>query len=352
MATKVRRYERTENKQHRFWEISVIGNRTITVEGVVGKTAKTEKLTWYDATNAEAEAKRMIERQLRRAYAFVGTKKGELEKKSAVSKTKREGDLEARIREAPGDTARWLVYADWLSEQGDPRGELIVVQEARARKPKDRALARREDALLDKHNDVFVGEDLSALIDDMTMVWRPRYHEVPTLAVTWRNGFFEEATLRDRHEWDDLDETDDDESSYPVAEVRTCAERLTQILDHPSSLFLQSLNIVATGQRRYDYRSIVEVLATRKLPPPLTRLSIGDDTRPELCQLGDIGDLLKTYSNLSSLELRGRCKLVDEEGTFPKTLEHLVIEQAPDKGIIEAVKRSKLKRTARIDLGA
>jgi uncharacterized protein (TIGR02996 family) len=37
--------------------------------------------------------------------------------------------LLARIREAPDQRGARLVYADWLSAQGDPRGELIVLDE-------------------------------------------------------------------------------------------------------------------------------------------------------------------------------------------------------------------------------
>jgi uncharacterized protein (TIGR02996 family) len=34
-------------------------------------------------------------------------------------------DLEGRLREAPEDEGAWLVYADWLLERGDARGEVI-----------------------------------------------------------------------------------------------------------------------------------------------------------------------------------------------------------------------------------
>src|SRR5262249_34572849 len=37
------------------------------------------------------------------------------------------GFIEA-IRERSDDRGRWLIFADWLKEQGDPRGELIRLQ--------------------------------------------------------------------------------------------------------------------------------------------------------------------------------------------------------------------------------
>lgn len=42
-------------------------------------------------------------------------------------------ELEAAIREAPDDPAPYEVYADWLDQQGDPRGRWMLLQQARAR---------------------------------------------------------------------------------------------------------------------------------------------------------------------------------------------------------------------------
>ncbi|MDQ3341156.1 MAG: TIGR02996 domain-containing protein [Myxococcota bacterium] len=68
-------------------------------------------------------------------------------------------DWVAEIRAAPDDDALRMVYGDWLTEQGDPRGELVAlqcrrVQLARAGEPTD-AIAAAETALLAKHGDVW-----------------------------------------------------------------------------------------------------------------------------------------------------------------------------------------------------
>ena len=66
----------------------------------------------------------------------------------------RAGDqLLAEVLAHPDDDAPRLVYADHLTEQGDPRGELITVQCALARTPPDERaeLAAREAELLRKH---------------------------------------------------------------------------------------------------------------------------------------------------------------------------------------------------------
>ena len=53
------------------------------------------------------------------------------ERKVAVAKTAE--DFYAEIWAKPKDDGPREVFADWLIEQGDPRGELIALQIARAR---------------------------------------------------------------------------------------------------------------------------------------------------------------------------------------------------------------------------
>jgi uncharacterized protein (TIGR02996 family) len=67
-------------------------------------------------------------------------------------------DLLAKIYAAPEDDAPRLVYADHLTERGDPRGELINLQVRRARgEPSTRASLARERALLRDHGRAWLG---------------------------------------------------------------------------------------------------------------------------------------------------------------------------------------------------
>jgi len=66
-------------------------------------------------------------------------------------------DFRAAIFADPASDAERLVYADWLIQRGDPRGELIHVQCALTRGP-DPALAEREAELLDRHTGEWLGE--------------------------------------------------------------------------------------------------------------------------------------------------------------------------------------------------
>lgn len=71
--------------------------------------------------------------------------------------------LEAILREQPSDWSRWLVYADVLQEQGDVRGNLIIIEHqisqfdgSTATLPPDSLYERRE-ALIQAHQDEWFG---------------------------------------------------------------------------------------------------------------------------------------------------------------------------------------------------
>jgi uncharacterized protein (TIGR02996 family) len=70
--------------------------------------------------------------------------------------------LEAALAAEPDDFAAHMAYADFLMEQGDPRGEFIAVQlalEDPTRSPDERKkLRQREQSLLEKHEREWLGE--------------------------------------------------------------------------------------------------------------------------------------------------------------------------------------------------
>jgi uncharacterized protein (TIGR02996 family) len=66
-----------------------------------------------------------------------------------------EAALLAAIRAAPDDDAPRLVYADWLSERGDPRGEYITLSCTFA-KSYDMEARRRADELEAAHREAWV----------------------------------------------------------------------------------------------------------------------------------------------------------------------------------------------------
>lgn len=101
------------------------------------------------------------------------------------------------IYDHPADDERRLVYADWLSEQGDPRGEFIMLQFERHKGTLSSRGAARERALFQKHYRGWLGGVASRIRRD---------------GVRFERGFLASGRLHDVHGWD-----------YPI-EWSTCSE--------------------------------------------------------------------------------------------------------------------------------
>lgn len=132
--------------------------------------------------------------------------------------------LEALIRANPDDERTYLVYADWLQEQNDPRGLLIATM----------AAGEPYQPLLDAHRAQFVPSIKQQLF------------------YVWTLGFMTEAHLETPH-W---------------AVVR-------RVLRHPSAIVLRTLKIeapsVGYGERLSDWNRL-----TPFLPATLTRIEVGE----------------------------------------------------------------------------
>jgi uncharacterized protein (TIGR02996 family) len=74
-----------------------------------------------------------------------------------AARAKTADDFFAEIWAAPDDVGVREVFADWLIERGDPRGELITLQLARARGTASEAGVKRERALLVEHTRAWLG---------------------------------------------------------------------------------------------------------------------------------------------------------------------------------------------------
>ena len=96
-----------------------------------------------------------------------------------------EADLQAAIAAAPDDDSPRLVYADWLLERGDPRGELISVQCASERlaatDPRRRALEASANRLLDRYGTTWT---------------EPIRDRLGGHSVRWRRGMIEHVTVK------------------------------------------------------------------------------------------------------------------------------------------------------------
>src|SRR4051812_6819891 len=104
-------------------------------------------------------------------------------------------DPEATVHDDPTDVKRWLVYADWLQQAGDPRGELIALR-AQGR---DVEAESHEEA----HEEVLWGtaRQLCGNLGDHTWTggWQGAQPEPLEATIHWstyRYGFVNAVTVR------------------------------------------------------------------------------------------------------------------------------------------------------------
>lgn len=120
--------------------------------------------------------------------------------------------IEARIRVSLQDTEAWRVYADWLLDQGDARGELIML-ELLPGAAKDRQLRSAIAALTREHRSS----------------WEPA--ALPMQAhYEWRHGFVHAVTVREIGRPEDI-------------------RSLGRLLADPQARLLSALNLELRGSR-------------------------------------------------------------------------------------------------------
>lgn len=193
-------------------------------------------------------------------------------------------ELEAAILENPDDDAPYLVYADWLMGQGDPRGELIVMQHdadeaAGARKT---ALKRAARAHLEKHAAQFYGPLVAFEHGTFEAVWR--YGYVRRLALQWN-----------------------DNGAWPHSK-RALAE-LTAVLRHPSYHFVIELQVGRIFDRDYGdkFQDVVDLITDLKRPAALRTLDLGISGHDHVdTAFGEMSELVTALPKLRRIRLRER----------------------------------------------
>ena len=148
----MRTFQYSDAKSHKFWNIDVSGSSFVVTYGKVGTSGQTQTKSFASAQQAQVEADKLIREKL---------KKGYIESTPKAASTSAEA-FEQALTANPHDLSSASGYADYLYEQGDPRGEFMQVQialedeslPATARKK----LRAREQQLLKKHEKEWVGD--------------------------------------------------------------------------------------------------------------------------------------------------------------------------------------------------
>jgi uncharacterized protein (TIGR02996 family) len=133
----MRTFTFTDGKSNKFWNIELQGSRFTVTFGKVGSKGQSQTKEFADAQAAQKEAARLIAEKLRKGYQETTPAAASSEWKTAESEPKSpaaagsdsvRAALEAAVLANPDDRLAHSAYADYLQEQGDPRGEFISVQ--------------------------------------------------------------------------------------------------------------------------------------------------------------------------------------------------------------------------------
>lgn len=132
------RYELQEGTSSKFWEITLSGRSFTTHWGRIGGTPTNQTKSWPDDATARKEHDKLVHEKTHKGYVLVGAKVP----KAAKVAGKKSGKVSPKAD--PPDDASWQVHADELQAKGDPRGNVLAIQEALRKKPDDAALRKAE----------------------------------------------------------------------------------------------------------------------------------------------------------------------------------------------------------------
>jgi uncharacterized protein (TIGR02996 family) len=163
----MRQFTYRDAKSHKFWNIELQGNSFTVTYGRIGAKGQTLTKTFPTEEKARKEHDKLVKEKLAKGYVetAIAVATGPAPAAGGPMRSALEGAIFAN----PDDLASHAAYADWLAEQGDPRGEFIQVQlalEDAAKSPAERKkLRQRETELLNRHARDWLGALAPFLLD-------------------------------------------------------------------------------------------------------------------------------------------------------------------------------------------
>ena len=275
----------------KLWAIASWGTGALFAgdDGIVRSLAPANDTYWRDAKDTFAPAPITIDPKFRAIGARSVADREKDHARLHAEAVELHAERSARLKrpvDANPELARAIdeghddalgVYADWLNDQGDSRGELAQIQIRLEKDPKHKQLRATEKTLFKQYAEQFLGK--LAPVRDL-------------VKLEWRAGFIRKARLAN-----DL--------------TRTPEPNLTEILGwllaEPSARFMRELVLGVMSSDENEYGKAVVLIGKRSLPS-LHRLVIGDfDSGESEISWADLGSLDSMYAalpNLRELELR------------------------------------------------
>jgi uncharacterized protein (TIGR02996 family) len=313
MSTEPARYEFAEGTSNKFWEITLSDKSFTCKFGKIGANGQTTIKSFGSSADAKKEYDKIVAEKVKKGYQLVGGKpakappagktakapaKGKEAKAEPAAGGKRDArnpELEKAIVANPNDREAWTVYADWLIEQGDPRGELISLQLGNKEGQAKKLIAEHEDYFLGPlaaHQVVYDEGGNNGGSHLRTSAQEKEWQKVHTQAFLWRNGFIHRCRL-----------SKDDYQSGPGFDGKL-SDVLEEVLKHPSGRFIVEFAFMSNGDpNESDLQSLIDVLA-KKAPPTTRKLTFGDNVdQISWHHTGDLGKLWKAVPNLRVFEI-------------------------------------------------
>jgi uncharacterized protein (TIGR02996 family) len=312
------RYELVEGSSNKFWEISLDGESFSTTYGKIGTSGQSTTKDFDDEAQAQDAYDKIVAEKVKTGYKLVS---------GGPPVGKSNPELEAKILENPDDAAAYLVYADWLQAQGDPRGELIVVQHSLATKPESKAsLTASEKKLFADH----AAQLLGPLAKD-----KERFEDVH-----WQYGFLKSVKVG---------------VDYDAFESGVRLARLIKALvEHPSARFLQELTFGpdSNDDGETNYEKSLEALV--KARPQALRSLFAAEFDSEDCELswshlGKVSGLYSACPKLRKLILRAGTMTLGEI-SLPELLEFAVRTGGLEKANIKSIGAAHWPRLERLEI--
>ena len=170
------RLEVVEGKSAKFWQVHR-KDKTVTVTyGKIGTPGTVKKTKHESDYAARVFAKKQLKAKKVEGYQDVIA--GPRVAATAAGATNPQ--LEAAIVKDPADDGGYLVYGDWLMEQGDPRGPLAAI------KGDDKKTQTKATAMVWKNRPFFFGPLAIYTVE------KPDRHAA--VAAEWKQGWM--STLR------------------------------------------------------------------------------------------------------------------------------------------------------------
>jgi uncharacterized protein (TIGR02996 family) len=300
-----RYFEFSEGTSNKFWEVFLDGTSVRTRYGKIGTPGQQTIKDFSSKADAQKELDKLVAEKTKKGYAETagggGAAKIEPAPRTAAKSDgqamadARNPELEKAIIANPMDRDAYAIYADWLQEQGDPRGELIAMQ-----------LGNRDKAarqLIDSNLDYFLGplaseqktrDGLSnnSVSHLRSSAQEKEWQKTGEQAFLWRNGFIYRVRLSHDKYFDD-------------AWKGKTADVLDEVLRHPSGRFVVEFSFQSNGDPNDEgnLQELIDVLA-KKAPPTTRKITFGDNVdQISWHHTGNLGKLWKGVPGLKILEI-------------------------------------------------